>query len=140
LSTFASEIVDAAAFLQRRPSRALVLADEFARTTSPREGRALLVALLATLRSRGCLALASTHFERVAEAADASHYATGIVAAFADDEATLGLDAALQRIAQAMDYGLRIVTADAPPRADALALAGALGLDGTVLERAREEL
>jgi len=139
LSTFASEIVDVAAVLQRRASRALVLADEFARTTSPREGRALLVALLATLRSRGSLALGSTHFERVAEAAAASHYATGIVAAFADDEATLGLDAALQRIAQAMDYRLRPVTADARPSAAALALAGVLGLDRDVLERARAE-
>ncbi len=140
LSTFASEIVDVAAFLQRRSPRTLVLADEFARTTSPREGRALLVALLATLRSRGSLALASTHYERVAEAAGASHYATGIVAALADDETTLGLDAALQLIAHAMDYRLRPVTADTPPSAAALALASALGLDRDVLHRARAEL
>jgi len=140
LSAFASEIVELQALLERQRSHALVLVDEFARTTSPREGRALLVALLATLRARGSLALASTHFERVAEAVGAAHYATGAVAAIADNAAKLGLDAALGRIARAMDYHLRAVTADAPPSADALALADALGLDRELLERARAEL
>lgn len=140
LSAFAAEIIAARALLQREHVRPLVLVDEFARTTSSREGRALLVALLDAFRARGALALASTHFERVAEAAHAAHYATGMLHAFGPNEGVMSLDRALERIGQAMDYRIRRVAADAPPSTDALALAAALGLDPLVIARAEEVL
>jgi len=52
---------------------ALLLIDDFARTTGPREGRALLVALVEALAARGTFALVTTHFEGVALAAGVAH-------------------------------------------------------------------
>jgi hypothetical protein len=137
LSSYADEVVRARDVLATASARCLILVDEFARTTGPREGRALLIALLEALRSRGAFALAATHFDGVAEASHAIHLRiSGLaVATFAELDAS-DLDAALDAINAAMDY--RIVAADAPDSAsDALALAELLGFDRTVVARAR---
>ncbi len=140
LSAFASEIVAVQSHLQSAAGLCAVLIDEFAGTTSPGEGRALLVALLATLQERGALALASTHFDRVAGAAGVAHYATGTLCQFTENAAPVALDTALERIAHAMDYRIRRVETDAPADTGALALAAALGLDSALLARARSVL
>jgi len=137
LSSYADEVVRARDVLAAASARCLILVDEFARTTGPREGRALLIALLEALRSRGAFALAATHFDGVAEAAKVTHLRiAGLsVATFAALDAR-DLDAALDAINAAMDY--RIVAAEAPDSAsDALALAELLGFDRTVVARAR---
>jgi hypothetical protein len=137
LSSYADEIVRARDILATASQRCLLLVDEFARTTGPREGRALLIAVLEALRSRGAFALAATHFDGVAEAAHVSHLriaglGAGTFAALDADD----LDAALDAINAAMDY--RIVAADAPGSAsDAFALAELLGFDRSIVARAR---
>jgi hypothetical protein len=141
LSAFGREVVALRGFLEDAGSRPLALVDEFARTTSPREGRALLVALLEVLRERGALGLASTHLAGIAAAASLPHFTSGGLRALeARDGPPLALDAALARIARAMDYRLTRVDEEAAPAADALALAEALGLTREVIERARAEL
>ena len=75
LSSFAREVLALKELLTSDAVRLLVLADEFARTTNPREGKALVVALLERLRARGACGLAATHLEGVAEAAGARHFA-----------------------------------------------------------------
>jgi DNA mismatch repair protein MutS2 len=141
LSAFGTEVVELNAFLERRPARALVLIDEFARTTSPREGRALLVALVEALRERGAFGLAATHFTGIAASAAAPHYAVGGVREFSHPTgAPLDLRAALERIASATDYRLTRVDEDVLPHADALELARALGLDAAFLARAHDFL
>lgn len=141
LSSFGREVVALHAYLADGATSGLALVDEFARTTSPREGRALLVALLERLRARGGLALAATHLAGVAVAAGAAHYATrgsGTLAPHAG--APLALDAALARIELAMDYRLSAVDERAVAQSDALALAGALGLDSALIARAEFHL
>ncbi|GAC1550087.1 MAG: hypothetical protein NVS3B16_24240 [Vulcanimicrobiaceae bacterium] len=141
LSAFGAEVVALRDFLDRGAARALVLLDEFARTTSPHESRALLIALLETLRARGAFGLAATHLAGVAEAARVPHYALGGPRELpAPEGPALELDAALARIARATDYRLSRADADAPPAADALALAATLGLDRDLLARARAAL
>jgi hypothetical protein len=101
----------------------------------------LLVALLETLDRSGALGLAATHLSHVTPAGDVQHFAIGGLRELpARDGAPLDLGAALQRIAQAMDYRLRPVAPDAEPPADAIALADALGLDATLVARAKEHL
>ncbi|MBD5654574.1 MAG: hypothetical protein IAI50_05260 [Candidatus Eremiobacteraeota bacterium] len=130
LSAFGSEVVALRAFLLRDAGRALVLIDEFARTTSPREGRALLVALLETLRQRESFGLAATHLTGIASAANAEHFAIGALGPLPDNHGEpVELELALDRIAAAMDYRLARVAEGAEPVADAIALAEALGLD-----------
>jgi DNA mismatch repair protein MutS2 len=139
LSSFGAEVVTLRSFLDRQAARPLVLVDEFARTTSPREGRALLVALLETLEQRGALGLAATHLAQVTAAG--SHFAIGGLRELPPrDGPPLELEAALRRIAQAMDYRLRRVSGDSGAPGDAIALADALGLDAELIARAKEHL
>lgn len=141
LSAFGREVVALRALLGRPAGRALVLVDEFARTTSPREGRALLVAFVERLRDDGALALASTHLTGIAATAGVAHYAVGGLGPLAAPSgAPLELEPALARIAAAMDYGLQRVAEDAVPAADAVALAEALGLDAALIGRVRAVL
>ena len=136
LSAFGAEVVRTRDALSASPP-ALVLVDEFARTTGPHEGRALLVALVETLAARGVFALVATHFEGVARAARVPHYSiAGLGPRALDAHAAPDVHAALDALAKAMDY--RIVAADGDARSpsDALALAGLLGLDAAVVERA----
>jgi hypothetical protein len=137
LSSYAAEVVRARETLAGASARTLVLLDEFARTTGPREGRALLIALTEAIGERGAWAFVATHFEGVAEAAGVPHlriaglHERGLADIDAGD-----LDAALDAINAAMDY--RVVPAqDATARSDALELARLLGLGENVVVRAR---
>jgi hypothetical protein len=137
LSAFGSEVIAVRSFLDAGARRELVLIDEFARTTSPLEGRALLVALLETLRARGALALAATHLANVTPSG-ATHFAIGGLANLAPQpNGPLDLATALARIADAMDYRLHEVSQDALPASDAIALAEALGLEPALIARAK---
>jgi hypothetical protein len=138
LSSYAAEIVRARDTLAQASPRTLILVDEFARTTGPREGRALLIAFVEALRDRGAFALIATHFDGIAEAARVAHLRIAglregeLGTVSADD-----LDAALDAINRAMDY--RVVDArDGAAMSDALALARLLGFDATVIARARD--
>jgi DNA mismatch repair protein MutS2 len=137
LSSYAAEIVRARETLAQASPRTLILIDEFARTTGPREGRALLIAFVEVLRARGAFALVATHFDGIAEAAHVAHlriaglHERALGAVSPDD-----LDAALDAINLAMDY--RVVDArDGATASDALALARLLGFDATVVARAQ---
>jgi DNA mismatch repair protein MutS2 len=137
LSAYAAEVVRARETLGAASPRTLVLVDEFARTTGPREGRALLVAFVEALRARGAFALIATHFDAVAAAAQVPHLRIAGLR-----EQSLGaigagdLEAALDAINAVMDY--RIIAArDGHGSSDALELARLLGLDDAVIARAR---
>jgi dsDNA-specific endonuclease/ATPase MutS2 len=150
LSAFGAEVVEVRSALASTAAAGarpvLVLLDEFARTTSPREGRALLVAVLAELRERGAIGLAATHFAGVARAAGVAHFTTGRVKApagatgLSTGAAPASLGAALAGIATAMDYALEPAGDGPDGDSGALVLAAALGLDPRVLARAEAAL
>ncbi len=75
LSSFAREVVRLQELLSRPAARMLVLVDEFARTTTPHEGKALLVAMLRGFRRRERLAFCATHLAGVAIEAGVRHFA-----------------------------------------------------------------
>ena len=136
LSAYAAEVVRARDTLAAASPRTLILIDEFARTTGPREGRALLVAFAEALRARGAFALVATHFDGVAEAAQVPHLRiAGLRGALQAAAGAADVDAALDEINAAMDY--RIIAArDDYTASDALALARLLGLDEKIITRA----
>jgi len=137
LSSYAAEVVRARDTLATASPRALVLVDELARTTGPREGRALLIAFAEALRDRGAFALIATHFDGVAQAAGMPHLRiAGVRADQLEMVQANDLDAALDAINAAMDYGI-VEAGGAETVSDALALARLLGLDARVVERAR---
>jgi hypothetical protein len=139
LSAFGGEVVRARDALAGAARPALFLVDEFARTTGPREGRALLVAFVEALVRRADFALVATHFDGVARDAGVAHFTiAGLGEGSLDVRAAGDIRAALDAVAHAMDYRIIRVAGEAHAHSDALALAGLLGLDPAIVERAAE--
>jgi hypothetical protein len=138
LSAFATEVVRARDALGDETLPALVLVDEYARTTGPREGRALLVALVEALAMRPhTFALVATHVDGVAEAAGVAQLrVTGAAPAALEGIVAGDLHDALAALAGAMDY--RIVPAGRAGAggSEAIALARILGLPAPLIARA----
>jgi DNA mismatch repair protein MutS2 len=103
---------------------ALVLLDEIATGTDPREGEALAAGVLDSLCARGGAVVATTHYE-------------GLKAlALSDDRfvnASVGFDLATMTPTFALTSGI-------PGRSSALAVARRFGMPSTVLERAQKFL
>ncbi|HTX58068.1 MAG TPA: hypothetical protein VMH02_00225 [Verrucomicrobiae bacterium] len=140
LSSFAREVVRLREILERGGERLFVLVDEFARTTTPHEGKALLVALLARLRERRACGLAATHLGGVAEAAGARHFAVRGLRDVPRRPPGGDLHRVLAALASSMDYTVTEVTGAETPRADAIALAALLGLDDELVAAAYDAL
>ncbi|HMF28521.1 MAG TPA: hypothetical protein VKE42_07100, partial [Candidatus Cybelea sp.] len=140
LSSFAREVLDLRAILERNASRLLILVDEFARTTTPHEGKALLVALLERLRERGACGLAATHLAGIPAAAGVRHFAVRGLRGIPGRPPTQDVGEALSALADAMDYTIAEVAADDRPRADAIALTALLGLDEAFVDAAYQAL
>ncbi len=140
LSSFAREVVRLKEILERKAPRVLALIDEFARTTTPHEGKALLVALLARLRERRACGMLATHLSGVAASAGVRHFAVRGLRGIPKRPAAPQLDEALQALAASMDYTIGEVTADDVWGADAIALTALLGLDDEFVEAAYRAL
>ncbi len=140
LSSFAREVVRLRDLLERAAIPRLVLLDEFARTTTPREGRALLVAVIERLREMGACALAATHLGGVASAAGTRHYAVRGLRGLPRVPATDDLAQVLETLAASMDYTLEEVSGERQRGADAIALASLLGIDTRVIDAAHRAM
>lgn len=117
LSSFGAEVKQLDQVLREEKSRFFFLAlDEFARGTNPREGAALARALVGYLNTRNCIALMTTHYDGVADAAK-RHYQVA------------GLDEQARKI----DYRLVLSPPDAPCPQDAIKICRLLDLDEELL-------
>lgn len=139
LSAFAREVVRLNDVLATAAKPRFVLMDEFARTTTPREGKALVVAVVRRLQSEGAFGLVATHVDGVASAAGVRHYAVRGLREM-PSRANGDLRAALATLADSMDYRLAEVRGDEVTHGDAIALAELLGADQRIVAEAREEL
>jgi DNA mismatch repair ATPase MutS len=140
LSSFAREVLELKAILARGAARLLILADEFARTTTPHEGRALLIALLARLRDLGACGLLATHLAGIARAASVRHFAVRGLRGIPRHPPTNDVGQALEALADAMDYTIAEVPGDELPRGDAIALTALLGIDREFVDAAYRAL
>ncbi len=136
LSSFAREIVRLRDVLASDTTPRLMLFDEFARTTTPREGRALLIAVIERLQHERACGLVATHLGGVAEAAHVRHYAVRGLRGIPQRPATTDLAQALETLAASMDYTLEEVRGEGTREADAIALASLLGIDEGVIAAA----
>jgi len=140
LSAFAREVVRLRDVLARKQEPALILIDEFARTTNPREGRALLLALIAALQRRNVCALIATHLAGIAHSAGVPHFAVRGLRELPAGVPPRSLTDALALLAVSMDYTISEVAEDSALAADAIALAEILGLDHELIAAARKAL
>jgi DNA mismatch repair protein MutS2 len=122
LSTFSGHLRNLVHVLEAATPRTLVLLDEVAAGTDPIEGAALARALLDELSQRAALTITTTHYAEVKQWASATPGALNGAVGF--DPETL-----------APTYTL---TLGRPGPSHALEIARRLGLDATVIERARE--
>ena len=124
LSTFSAHVQNLAEVLGETRPGALVLLDELAGGTDPREGEALAAAVLDSLCARGGTVACTTHYE-------------GLKAlALADprfQNASVGFDLATMSPTFKLAIGI-------PGASSALAVARRFGIPGTVLERAERFL
>ncbi|MBV8246379.1 MAG: hypothetical protein JOZ38_10690 [Candidatus Eremiobacteraeota bacterium] len=140
LSSFAGEVVRLRDVLARGAEPALLLIDEFARTTTPDEGRALLLALIVRLRRLRVCALVATHLTGIAEDAGAPHFVVRGLREISEQAPSEDLDEALQQLAALMDYTIEPVGAAREHTADAIFLARLLGLDAEFIDIAWQKL
>jgi DNA mismatch repair protein MutS2 len=124
LSTFSAHVKNLAEVLQDTGRGALVLLDELAGGTDPREGEALAAGVLDSLCARGGAVAATTHYE-------------GLKALALVDErfvnASVGVDLATMTPTFELAMGV-------PGSSSALAVARRFGLPATVIERAERFL
>jgi DNA mismatch repair protein MutS2 len=124
LSTFSGHMVNLRELLADAAPGMLVLIDEIAVGTDPEQGAALAQAVLEAVAARGATAIVTTHYERLkALGAIAGHFAN----------ASVGFD--LERLEPT--FKLHLGT---PGSSGALAVAKRMGIEGTIVERARELL
>lgn len=140
LSSFAQEVLILKEILSRNAERLLILVDEFARTTTPHEGKALCVALLARLSERHACAILATHLEGLAAAAGARHFAVRGLLGIPEPSLTNDVREVLAALAASMDYQVAEVTGEDSARGDAIALAALLGIDERFVESAYRAL
>jgi DNA mismatch repair protein MutS2 len=124
LSTFSAHVSNLTAILQETTHGALVLLDELAGGTDPREGEALAAGVLDSLCARGGAVAATTHYE-------------GLKALALGDarfvNASVGFDLTTMTPTFRLAMGI-------PGSSSALAVARRFGMPSTVLERAERFL
>jgi DNA mismatch repair ATPase MutS len=140
LSSFAQEVLILKEILARDADRLLILVDEFARTTTPHEGKALCVALLARLRERHACAILATHLEGLAAAAGVRHFAVRGLRGIPEPSPASDVREVLAILAASMDYRIAEVSGEDAARGDAIALAALLGIDRRFVESAYRAL
>jgi len=121
LSTFSSHLTHIVSILREATGRSLVLLDEVGSGTDPVEGAALARTILEELRTRGCLAAATTHY---AELKVYAHTTAGVV------------NASVEFDIESLCPTYRL-TIGAAGRSNAMDIATRLGLDPALIERAR---
>jgi len=124
LSTFSAHVCNLAAILQETNLGALVLLDELAGGTDPREGEALAAGVLDSLCARGGAVAATTHYEGLKALALGD-------ARFAN--ASVGFDLATMTPTFRLAMGI-------PGSSSALVVARRYGMPSTVIERAERFL
>jgi DNA mismatch repair protein MutS2 len=124
LSTFSSHISNIINILEHADRRSLVVLDELGAGTDPQEGAALARAILDVLLERNVTTLVATHYPELKSYA---HTTQGV------RNASVEFDLESLRPTFRLTIGL-------PGRSNALAIAERLGLDRTLVERARQRL
>jgi DNA mismatch repair ATPase MutS len=138
LSAFALEVTRLREPLARRDEVGLLLLDEFARGTNPREGRALSAAVLQQIAASSSCCFLATHHSGLAELVGIPHWQTRGL--HGETLADVHPDDGAKWLYEHMDYRLERVSPGTGVPREALLVAKLLGLDEEVVALAETYL
>lgn len=143
LSSFGSEMEELKEILDNSKDRSLLLIDEIASGTNPVEGLALTRSLVDHIKDQPYITLMTTHFETVTEDKDVKNLQVMGLAGADFDKLDKELRYAKKKdriniISKYMDYRLRVVDDAAQIPKDALNIAKMLGIDKSIIEKAKD--
>ena len=143
LSTFGAEIIKVTKAVELSDQCGLILIDELARGTNPKEGYAISQALINRLKTKGSMTIITTHFDGLADAEDVKHLQvcglqgvdfTKLKSEIEDP--SIGMDI----LHEHMDYRLKEIHSPEEVPKDAVRIAHLMGLSSDILDDARHIL
>lgn len=144
LSTFGAEMQKIGRVLRNSDKQGLILIDELARGTNPKEGYAISKAILNHLKHQPVISVVTTHFDGLADAADILHLQVMGLSGVDFDTLRLGLSASgtlgIDAVHQLMDYRLRVIHGPEEVPKDAINISRLMGLDEGILDEAKRIL
>lgn len=138
LSTFGAEIITIGSMLKRMDESGLILIDELARGTNPREGYAISKALIEHLCQGQAKAIITTHYDGLTSGEGVAHYQvnglTGLDFETIKDQ--IG-EKGMSLLHAYMDYRLTEVSQNRAIPKEALRIAQIMGLAPEIINRAK---
>lgn len=133
LSSYAAEILKVSHIIDKtdEKGRYLVLLDELARTTSPREGAAIVDSVTSLLKERGVMSLITTHYSSLQAGARCLR-----VNGFAEERISGKLTK--DNISQFIDYSLAEVSSKNEQNSEAIRIAEILGVNNKLINKTKE--
>src|SRR5699024_413102 len=135
---------DALPILEKSKDKGLILIDELARGTNPKEGYAISRAIVKYLKVRDCITLITTHYDNIANMEGVTHLQVKGLSKINFFELEKELERQeidkLDLINRYMDYGLMEVEDKREVPKDALNIARLMGLKEEIIVLAEEIL
>lgn len=141
LSTFGAEIINISRILEREQDNGVILIDELARGTNPREGYAISKALIEYLKETSLKAVITTHYDGLTSDEDIAHYqVNGLKDVSFDSIQSIIQEKGIQILHELMDYRLTKVTHHMEIPKEAIRIADIMGLNQSIVIKAKEIL
>lgn len=139
LSSFGAEITQISEVIQK--DHGLILIDELARGTNPKEGYAISKAIINHMKNKSSFTVITTHFDGLADDEEVLHLQVRGLADVDFEDLKIDIDAnSLERIHSKMDYTLKVIQTKEEVPKDALKISKLMGMDERILEDAKRIL
>lgn len=138
LSTFGAEIVNLKEALDYSGERCLILIDELAGGTNPKEGYAITKAVVNYLKKKNCMTVLTTHYDNVADDGDVQNLQ--VAGLILPDETDLFKINNIEQISKYMDYRLIEVKYKKDIPKDAIKIAKMAGINEEIISDAENYL
>lgn len=135
LSTFGAEIVNLKEAIENSKERCLILIDELAGGTNPKEGYAITKAVVNYLKKRNCITVLTTHYDNVADDEEIQNMQVAGLKLPEDFNSFDNIND-INQISKYMDYNLIEVKYKSAIPKDALKIAKMAGINAEIINDA----